>query len=1061
MRSKMRHAILTTLTALLFGATAHASTLFVDGFEHCRFEPNNDNRIYGQFPTTDGPNPPNWVVPTDPAVEFDVRAYSVDPYTGNDCYLKTKATELENAYIARDVPSVSSLYTHASFNYADATVASERLIMGNIMTDGTVGCVVAMTPVNLFRTKSQLSLFFRNAVNQCDAGSRNPFTPCTLDPDDPGRSLDCAETSTGEARCGLFPYSVGSIEKNTVTQISVTEEHVGGEVTCGLWIDGRDQGSPQRAAGNCTVDNWACSTNSDCRKGKCDAGVNLGQDCVQTSDCPGGACEFWDGRCSNWTLTNPYPLDDTVQRCRTTADCGGAAGSGTCQTQTCDISDVQSIVRTWVGPRDIQTSDGSTSDSTDLIIDDWIGSSSSGDGLRNVRLAKFWNIDPAPDSPSNGFTSTGCAGADQWACVDDYASSIVPDDGATYLGTSSGAGAVDEFKMQTNFVTLSTGTCSGASPPTIAGTCSNLGSKTCFAASDCAETVSSSGVSLLAVVRDEGEGSFDCTTSDTTADCDDLNQSKELTLSIYDYSNGSASCAGSPTDCIIGTTDEVDDAFGNDYRPAAQSSFNTAPDGTAWTETDLETLGVHMLGQNSGGGSSMRVTAILGTAAIQQPAEVCVDVLPDVNGDGRKTLCIAGDSTYNLSSFQAAILADLCEPDDILFMSTGSRTTEDLTEAIEGIFDGDSSNVNGYGAKALRGQTCDGGPCTGCDVVAIGIGINDNRVSRTGIYENGDRLAKNFCWHPGHAQHGNPCICETVNDLNTRCIDCRGSGCFRSGRSVGSFCTRSIKHCFGGSNDEAECTGAGDCPGGTCVFSDNCTGDLISFECYLREATCNGSNVCTGQNYWDTRYPGTACTDNADCLVPQAHCQWGCYDVAGCDAPGLCVGTFASKANAQQNWQTIFEEYDARNGDGDSTNDLQLVLIPQAPGAHRWLCVGGTNDNEVCTSNTDCGGGGECDQPFLSNGSAQEDVGCWRTSFEEIEANSAGVLNLAQAKGVSWIHHGRCARANCPEGNTGQCTTDGIHFDARGVNVASECFRDCFENRDGTSSYYYDCDFTP
>jgi len=188
--------------------------------------------------------------------------------------------------------------------------------------------------------------------------------------------------------------------------------------------------------------------------------------------------------------------------------------------------------------------------------------------------------------------------------------------------------------------------------------------------------------------------------------------------------------------------------------------------------------------------------------------------------------------------------------------------------------------------------------------------------------------------------------------------------------------------------------------------------------------TCSGGS-CTG-TYWSTN-GSRSCAANADCAVPVDWCTIGCPNTPDCS--GVCLQYRQNPASEIQDWGEIVRIAEERNNDTPQSNDIHVIAISQPVGA-------------------------------IPGFSTVGDSGCWSTAWRQFDANASRVKAVAQLHGLSWIDHNLYARDNCPDGDRGECTSDGIHYNAVGVDVAVDVMSRCISNLDGTSSTYYSCDFS-
>ncbi len=973
---------------------------FLDGFEHCKFvTTNNEHPLYSAWAT---------------GASFfeirDVNTGATSPVvidTGNACYWHTTVIGTQQAWVERKLPtSQTSLYSHVALHVDTLdNLTQDKPIYGHKMVGGGKGCYLTATESQFEQFTQQtaayrLNLFFNTQAEMCDAGSRNPGTVCVADA--VGRDENtCAETTEGEARCGRFPFAVATGLANQRIELRVDESHNAGQVTCGLWFDGRDVGTETRKVGTCAVDTWACATNTDCEK-------------------ISGAT--YNGRCAGWVVSNPYPVDDSVQRCRTggpatdcptcatNADCGGSAnacasGRCRCDANTCNIGVVANIDTVWIGPRDV---DNVGFEQSRMDFDDWAAKAGSGTSVTRFRIR-----DRHPNA--NGTTQTCAREATcgtEYQCMDDFLDTPTdqinaPDGDATRLSCQQNGDAYD-LATETG-IGLATGyTCSGQTA-TVPGACSvGAPATSCFVNADCNEFIASDAmVALVSISLDTNEDDAD--------GVDDNGHGKTFKSCLYDVSVGSGTK-------VCGTsTRDIGARWTNLYMPDGDV-VTTAPDGSTWASdgSEMTDLGARVEYTETSGTNAKFTTQQI-EVQISRPVPVTPLVIPDVNADGFDTVCIVGDSTYADSVLEAEIKGALPEAQNLLFFAAGTKTTRDVRNDFSDMANGSADPAvipGGLHAKPLKGAACVlGNPafCQGCDIIAIGIGLNSNRGFA-------GRLPIGQCYAPRTGvcdTAPNPDVCSAgkIGALCTTNVDCNENGdpCICA-NSSGAANTNELGYCLYNYSATQTIAFKGVCTP-TTVAKENagqgpCTSVVSLSNCEMTLETCT-AGACQGA-FWSGKNGN--CVDNTDCARPVRWCEYGCVNAPGC-REGICLAHRQGRAGSVNDWHAMANIVTTRNSDASQSNNVKLVAVGQPRGAYP--------------------------------GSAGGDGGCWGIYEREFVVNAGRVVNFARRRSLGWIHHSHLAQLNCPDGDSGLCTRDGIHYNDAGIAVAVDAFRDCFENRKG------------
>ena len=185
-------------------------------------------------------------------------------------------------------------------------------------------------------------------------------------------------------------------------------------------------------------------------------------------------------------------------------------------------------------------------------------------------------------------------------------------------------------------------------------------------------------------------------------------------------------------------------------------------------------------------------------------------------------------------------------------------------------------------------------------------------------------------------------FCEVSGDACTTNAQCSGT------------CDLDDDVCFGGPGDGDACTDDADCPdGGTCRPNDNvCFGGLEDTNPCTNDVDCPG--LCTALACVGGPDDGTVCAANADCVT------------ACVDPDDLCDG--CTLGDSGGGWVAQLCDGGDNHGDLCSTNTD---------------CTGGTCGSDpcgscggLCTANADCGDSCACDVDNICLGGTNDGDGC-------------------------------------------------------------------------------------
>lgn len=421
---------------------------------------------------------------------------------------------------------------------------------------------------------------------------------------------------------------------------------------------------------------------------------------------------------------------------------------------------------------------------------------------------------------------------------------------------------------------------------------------------------------------------------------------------------------------------------------------------------DLPNLNVVLDRVSGGSGDDLRITAGWVSVWSQTVSPTLVSTIPDRDGDGAKTVCIAGDSILDNAQLQDA-LTDKVAPLDITnlaFCTMGNQTIRDAARSWSDILE--SRTTQWLKCKrATRGSLN-----ATCDVVLAQFGANEFHTyaqTRNLTAVEGGIEMPGWCEMPdsGDPSQGDPCTCDALEVLdrnpalghgycvtkgegagalgapcsdNDNCVCATNADCTFNGST--SFCG----YCSGGSNSRGFCATASACPGGGTCLTGQCIGTFISLGTNCR-ANQGGALAGGGRSAWCS----SGCTDSADCVG------------------GVCVAGTTLKM-AQDDWQSIMTTTAAHAGP-------PIVVYVNPPSA-------------------DASG-----------------FGCWNAAKHGMQATGTWLREQSAASSVlRFLDLDEVFRRNCNVTNACRIT-DGIHPTVYGQTVMAQAMYDCLANVSGTT----------
>jgi hypothetical protein len=967
---------------------------------------------------------------------------------------------------------------HVAINVTDSHAYPEKPIAGFQVNGGaTKGCYLALTEQsrkmqsgNVVPIAYRLDVFAKDNGYYCDSGSRNPWTPCV--PDANYHDTDtCAETAIGEGRCQKLPLAAISGVHGAYTEVALIQEASAGETRCRLFQDGNPAGAGTRKTGLCSVDGWGCASNAECY-------YNDGT-------------EDWTGRCADWVLEQPYPLDETSvmtssasrHRCRANtdcrtcgsdADCGGDPGSCSggrcvCTAQTCTATTTQEPSKFFVGPAD-DVGGKACALGDDLGRLCSVDGDCPGGGAGSCITAKYCgggffvgNFCTTATQLADCGSGVIC-GADNRSYDIHFDTVAIPAYDATAFTDAEGQRwsylrgvRIDPVSDGATVQWASTG-CAGnrfecvddeseiGSPPF------NDGGTTNIAEGATGEKQSLNLENAAVALTDWGA----C--SGATAEVPGTCASNSGKTCFED-----ADCEEALPDSVVVTAWAVarDDGEGaldgdDDNAQNKQAQWRFYDNGN---EANISSgLGYATIGANHGNDFEKSIPGSLsGPTWVSAGTPWSVAYLNDLGFQlDYFESGTAGDVTVTAASAWTVV----ARPTPVL-----PRTITDQNDdgRISVGFGGDSTWSPASFHVLVMGKITQPD-----DVIFYTLGSMtsadatkdiDNILSGYGADSTG--VTWNGPYRTSYAQRGN--FCDPTIEGRCRSLDLFIPGGYGFNDlhpgSPGITAPRATGLCWD-PNDPSEHGDPCECHEATgAAVSDNlgyCLANTPSFvggesagsTCAYSAGSAACSTYSTNPNLCGDGYSlgrcntGTSlctapaywsgkthsCDHNADCDTPSSWCAMGCGPVPGCSGTGaVCIGPKQTSTGFALELQQFADAAAARNADADPSNNVLVVAMTQAAGSR---------------PNT-----------------GEPDAGCWAIWGHLRDRGQSRLLQWARQRGLFWIDDNGYARANCEDGLQGNCTTDGAHKNDDGFEYTSEIIERCVENTDGPSSTYYSCGF--
>lgn len=469
----------------------------------------------------------------------------------------------------------------------------------------------------------------------------------------------------------------------------------------------------------------------------------------------------------------------------------------------------------------------------------------------------------------------------------------------------------------------------------------------------------------------------------------------------------------------MGTSHELAN-FDTGYRTFPGPLTMAMPGGGAW---DINAIRGVARFTGGSGGTSYRVRSSAFVAEVEvglpQPTPG-TNVFPDANGDGRKRLCVVGDSIMNDPTMYEALLGAAEEPTDILKCAQGGRKIGDVAANWSAILSGSTSGA--FPCAVQRGEAGN------CDVALLHIGANNS--SYVSEADNDGKCYQRGC--VGGSNAGAACKTSATCPGGTCTDDAgpqHGAACDnpfgvenRNAVSwvTSSYCNRSdaIGECCAGVGcTTSRCGGAGVCVGGSNPKT-LCTGD---------GSQCTGGGTC--QQLSSTG--GTAEVD--DLTYGFGNCVRGDPTTPTCPL-GVCVRK-VSTAYLDAALTALLDAAAARTGSQAVTVGLLGNVEPCVSPAAEKKCVGGTNHGVTCTADSGCSGGA-C--RVLGTRKA------WNNGLDRAQWLRRWMARTAAQRGLPFFDLGGYLRRLAGE-NPDENLRDCVHLSDEGQTRAGEGIAMCIE----------------
>jgi hypothetical protein len=442
----------------------------------------------------------------------------------------------------------------------------------------------------------------------------------------------------------------------------------------------------------------------------------------------------------------------------------------------------------------------------------------------------------------------------------------------------------------------------------------------------------------------------------------------------------------------------VNNTAEDDYAGLPTAIFDVAPGGGSWTTSNFGTMdwGVKQTGDS---GNSGKVAFTSGFVAVTYtlPSVVKAVTFPDVDGNGRRTVCFMNDSRWNGDDIGTRLVERLADiaVDDIIGQAAGGRKCADFAAQTTAIADGTSSYRKAY--KGSVNQDC--------DVLFADCAAND-------WVEEFPRAGR--CYQPWCSESS---LAACTIDAN-----CSGGEKCRLGQC--------IKPCA----IDSECSGTCGGPNndGACNLPDGTN--------WLRQEAPTAALCVDGDKFATKGFnAGTACGSATDCSYCSNNKSLPCGESCT-SGGGSCIAS--SSAGPCDN-------------EGSTSGWCEVLDYYASPGCPGGICLQRTSQSYVrnvfrtMVQTWDARTGGKDVRVVISPTYApHEDFGAgWSCQYNEFRTFGAWERELAIEMGLAWADQEKWFQERSPTGDADYYPASdflGIHLSSsEGQPTLADMFATC------------------